>query len=149
MSAPSADTDAQQIFIPNLKHNAALMNVKFVAASFAGAVAGVLGLENWLGFALFLSSTFLTSATIFLVNCKGNPAAYIPGGLAELVNPGQENVFTFLLVWTLFYGMPHTMSFLERNAETGLGIVHGEFSPFFLSSYFTNVLIECMTELSS
>ena len=22
----------------------------------------------------------------------------------ELVNPGQENMFSFLLVWTLFYG---------------------------------------------
>jgi hypothetical protein len=26
------------------------------------------------------------------------------GGLRELVNPGQDNIFTFILVWTLFYG---------------------------------------------
>jgi ER membrane protein complex subunit 6 len=104
MSTPAQDQATQQIYLPNLKHNTALVNVKFVSACFAGAVAGVLGLENWLGFALFVVSTLLTSIIILFVNCKGRPASFIPGGTLELLNPGQDNIFTFLLLWTLFYG---------------------------------------------
>jgi hypothetical protein len=33
-----------------------------------------------------------------------NPKKYFQGGLLEAVNPGQENTFSFILVWTLFYG---------------------------------------------
>lgn len=107
MASSSSDEAQQQIYPPNVKHNAALMNVKFVSACFAGSVAGVLGLENWLGFALFVASTLFTSLVILVVNCKGRPASFIPGGALELLNPGQDNVFTFLLVWTLFYGIVH------------------------------------------
>lgn len=27
------------------------------------------------------------------------------GGFSELVNPGQDNMFSFVLAWTLFFGM--------------------------------------------
>ncbi|KII94721.1 hypothetical protein PLICRDRAFT_96794 [Plicaturopsis crispa FD-325 SS-3] len=104
MSAPTPEAAAQLIYPPNVQHNSALTTVKFISSCFAGAVAGVLGLENWLGFALFIASTLLTSACIYAVNCKGKPGKYIAGGLTELVNPGQDNMFTFILVWTLFFG---------------------------------------------
>jgi hypothetical protein len=103
MATPN-DIAAQRIYAPNVVHNGALTNVKFVAACFAGAVAGTLGLENWLGFALFAASTLLTSGCIYAINCKGKPASYLPGGVVDLLNPEQENIFTFLLLWTLFYG---------------------------------------------
>ncbi|TFK46955.1 hypothetical protein OE88DRAFT_1738998 [Heliocybe sulcata] len=107
MSAPNPDAAAHRIYMLNVQHNSALMTVKFLSACFAGATAGILGLQNWLGFALFLVSTLLTSVFIYAVNCKGRPAKYIPGGLWELVNPGQDNMFSFVLTWTLFFGIVH------------------------------------------
>ena len=98
------DTAAQLIYAPNVQHNQTLTTVKFLSSCFSGAVAGILGLENWLGFALFFASTLLTSACIYAINCKGRPTKYLQGGLSELVNPGQDNAFTFILVWTLFFG---------------------------------------------
>lgn len=101
------ETSAQLIYGPNVVANSSLTTVKFLSACFAGAAAGILGLENWLGFTLFLTSTILTSVCIYTINCYGKPAKFIHGGIAELVNPGQDNVFTFVLVWTLFYGIIH------------------------------------------
>ena len=104
MASTAADTAAQFLYQPNVQYNASkTYTIKFLAACFAGAVAGVLGLENWLGFALFVFSIALSSACLY-IKCKGRPAKYMPGGLWDLVNPGQENMFSFLLVWTLFYG---------------------------------------------
>ncbi|KAJ7773115.1 hypothetical protein B0H16DRAFT_1511270 [Mycena metata] len=103
----SAETAAQRIFPANVQFNSSLTNVKFLAACFAGAVAGILGLQNWSGFALFLASTVLTSLCIHTINCGGHPAKYIPGGWTGLVNPGQDNASTFILVWTLFFGIVH------------------------------------------
>ena len=102
--ATPAETSAQLVFAPNVLHNQALNSVKFLSSCFAGAVAGILGLENWLGFAFFIASIISTSFIIYAVNCRGKPARYLHGGLRELVNPGQDNIFTFILVWTLFYG---------------------------------------------
>ena len=101
----TAEASAQRIYPPNVIANFSLTSVKFLSACFAGAAAGILGLENWLGFALFLSSTLFTSACIYVINCQGRPSKYLQGGITELVNPGQDNAFTFVLVWTLFYGM--------------------------------------------
>ena len=59
---------------------------------------------------MFFFATLLSSALLWL-RCKGSPKKYVPGGLVELVNPGQENLFSFLLVWTLFYGSPPPFCF--------------------------------------
>ena len=128
MSSPQADAAAQLLYPPNVQYNAGrVYTIKFLAACFAGAVAGILGLENWLGFALFLSSTALTSSCLY-IKCKGRPAKYMPGGLWELVNPGQENLFSFLLVWTLFYGAYASAAndvTLTESRALKPGIVHG------------------------
>lgn len=123
------ETTAQLIYGPNVVANSSLTTVKFLSACFAGAAAGILGLENWLGFTLFLTSTILTSVCIYTINCYGKPAKFMQGGVAELVNPGQDNVFTFVLVWTLFYGLsphlhPKTLSSLVFSSASG--IIHGE-----------------------
>ncbi|KAK7696072.1 hypothetical protein QCA50_000714 [Cerrena zonata] len=107
MSTTTADNAAQLRFPPNVQYNASkIYTVKFLSSCFAGAVAGVLGLQNWLGFALFILATLLTSACLY-VKCKARPAKYVAGGWWELLNPGQENIFSFVLVWTLFYGIVH------------------------------------------
>ncbi|THU97279.1 hypothetical protein K435DRAFT_778153 [Dendrothele bispora CBS 962.96] len=107
-SSPSADAKAQLIFAPNAAHNTlSLTTIKFFSACFAGAVAGILGLQNLSGFALFVFSTAFTSFTIWSINCGAKPVKYVPGGWKSMVNPGTDNAFTFVLVWTLFYGIVH------------------------------------------
>ncbi|KDQ64064.1 hypothetical protein JAAARDRAFT_187443 [Jaapia argillacea MUCL 33604] len=106
MSTTPDDT-AQRIYTPNVLHNNVLTTIKFFSSCFAGAAAGILGLQNWLGFALFIASTLLTAFVIYVVNCKGRPTKFVAGGLWELVNPGQENAFSFVLLWTLFFGIVH------------------------------------------
>ena len=102
--ASTKEEQARLIYPPNVQHNSALYTTKFLSSCFAGAAAGILGLENWRGFALFVASTLFTAACIYIVNCKSRPSKYMSGGVSELVNPGQDNVFSFVLVWTLFYG---------------------------------------------
>jgi ER membrane protein complex subunit 6 len=110
-ASPDAAAQAQLTYAPNVLHNANLNSVKFISSCFSGAVAGILGLQNWLGFALFLASTTLTSTFIFIINCKGKPHKFLPGGMGDLVNPGQDNAFTFILIWTMFFGWWSLLSF--------------------------------------
>ncbi|KAL6307044.1 hypothetical protein BKA93DRAFT_823517 [Sparassis latifolia] len=106
-SETTADYAAQLLFPPNVQYNVSrLYTIKFLSSCFTGAVAGLLGLENWRGFALLIASTILTSACIY-VKVRGKPQKYMAGGWWELVNPGQENVFSFVLMWTLFFGIIH------------------------------------------
>jgi hypothetical protein len=105
MSNP-AELRAQRIFPQNAQHNALVLNnIKFVTSCFAGAVAGILGLQNLYGFLLFAVCLFATAGVVTSVNMKGAPVKrYAAGGLSDIVNPGQENIFSFVLLWTLFYG---------------------------------------------
>jgi hypothetical protein len=146
MATPADAQQQQLIFAPNVQANVSLVTIKFYSSAFAGAAAGILGLENWLGFALFAVSTLLTSACIYTVNCGGRPAKYMPGGVMELVNPGTDNAFTFVLVWTLFYGASRSTT--PRNLALivpflPVGIVHGEFwfQPHTTSSSFPSFLV--------
>ncbi|KAF7316910.1 ER membrane protein complex subunit 6 [Mycena chlorophos] len=106
MSA-TPDQSLARIYPPNSVFNSTLLNVKFFSSCFAGAVAGILGLQNWAGFALFVVASLFTSLCIYTINCQGKPARFIPSGWSGLLNPGQENISTFILVWTLFFGIVH------------------------------------------
>ncbi|CAE6471039.1 unnamed protein product [Rhizoctonia solani] len=114
MSNP-AELRAQRIFPQNAQHNAlVLSNIKFVSSCFAGAVAGILGLQNLYGFLLFALSLCATAGVVASVSMKGAPIKrYAAGGWSDLVNPGQENIFSFVLLWTLFYGIVHGMPAIE------------------------------------
>jgi ER membrane protein complex subunit 6 len=104
MATPSDSAAAQLICPANVQANSSLVNVKFLSCCFAGAAAGILGLENWAGFILYLTTTLFTALCIHSVNCHGKSAKYLSGGFTELLIPSQDDVFTFVLVWTLFYG---------------------------------------------
>ena len=126
MAANAALNDQQRFYAPHLQSNAlALANVKFFSACFAGAAAGVLGLENWAGFSLFAVAITLTTATLSLVNYKGNPSRYVKSGVFEIANPGQENLASFILAWTLLYGTSDCVVPYARRLNDPLGIVHG------------------------
>ncbi|KAF9516826.1 hypothetical protein BS47DRAFT_1253558, partial [Hydnum rufescens UP504] len=114
-----ADAAAAQLIHPQhaLANTNTLANIKFLSSCAAGAVAGVLGLENQYGFALFALSSLVTAIAVYVIHVAGRrvtPSAkvakssvidsYVRGGVWEIVNPGQDNVFSFILLWTLFYG---------------------------------------------
>ncbi|KAF9046992.1 hypothetical protein BDP27DRAFT_1346280 [Rhodocollybia butyracea] len=131
MSDPSSSAAAQLLYAPNVQHNTlTLTSIKFISSCFAGCVAGILGLTNLAGFGLFLISMLWAAFCVYVVCCKGKPGKYMPSaigasvvaagtgkgnksgngngtGLMELLNPGTDNAFTFVLVWTLFYGIVH------------------------------------------
>lgn len=67
---------------------------------------------------MFVFATLFSSALLWS-RCKGLPKKYLPGGWVELVNPGQENLFSFLLAWTLFYGSSSFFDF-QRLLDTHL-----------------------------
>jgi ER membrane protein complex subunit 6 len=105
MATLTPDDQQRQLFGPHvLFNNNSIYNVKFISSCFSGAVAGILGLENWLGFMFFIFAMLITSLVLHFFNLKANPKKYVQGGFVEVVNPGQENTFSFILVWTLFYG---------------------------------------------
>jgi hypothetical protein len=128
-NAPDSEQQQQQRlhYPPHVQTNQSrIYATKFLTSCFAGAAAGILGLENFRGFGVFFFATLLSSALLWL-RCKGSPKKYVPGGLVELVNPGQENLFSFLLVWTLFYGSPPPFaSGFSQILTCFPGIVHGE-----------------------
>lgn len=97
--ATADEAAAQLIYGPNVLHNTSISTTKFLSSCFAGATAGILGLEDWRGFVLFGASTLFTATLLSTVSCKGNPKKYVRGGWIELATP---DVFSFILVWTLF-----------------------------------------------
>ncbi|KAJ3719205.1 hypothetical protein C8R42DRAFT_722890 [Lentinula raphanica] len=120
-SAQAHQTAQQLLYPPNIQHNTlTLTSIKFLSAVFAGATAGILGLTNLAGFGLFALAMLWSAGCVYVVCCKGKLEKYMPGavtakaingsgwsGVMELVNPGSDNAFTFVLVWTLFYGIVH------------------------------------------
>lgn len=113
----SAQQSVQLLYAPNVQHNIlTLTSIKFISAVFAGSVAAILGLTNFAGFGLFALAMLWAALCIYAVCCKGKPGRYMASavtakgvngggsGMIELLNPGSDNAFTFVLVWTLFYG---------------------------------------------
>lgn len=129
----SASQEAEKIYAPHATFNAnELSNVKFLSACFAGAISGILGLQKQYGFGLFALSSIATAFSIYMLRMpkahstsrllrstsskRSGPSTqiYAPGGAWDILNPGQENLFTFLLLWTLFYGM-YLMNIANSN----------------------------------
>lgn len=103
------DQKAAQIYGPHLQTNlSTIFSIKFFVSIFAGATAGVLGLTNLAGFLLFAISAIISAALVALIKCGGSPAKFVgdgTSGILNLLSPGMDNVFGFILSWTLFYGM--------------------------------------------
>lgn len=119
MAMSEADAAAAQLIYPQhaLANTNTLASIKFLSSCAAGMVAGVLGLENQYGFALFTLSSLITGFAVYIIHVAERKAtastkatrsstidSFVRGGIWEIVNPGQDNVFSFVLLWTLFYG---------------------------------------------
>lgn len=144
--------EADKIYAPHATFNAStLANIKFLSACFTGAISGILGLEKQYGFALFALSSIITALSIYALHMpkahsitqlfgrstkgSGPTQTYAPGGAWDILNPGQENVFSFLLLWTLFFGewpVPgmSIILFLTIFPHAIPGLVHGKL-PYF------------------
>ncbi|KAE9395265.1 hypothetical protein BT96DRAFT_978060 [Gymnopus androsaceus JB14] len=137
MSAESAQQSAQLLYAPHVQHNTlTLTSIKFISSAFAGAVAGVLGLTNLAGFGLFALAMLWAAFCIYIICCQGKPGRYLASSVAgsgsgnggasalmELLNPGSDNAFTFVLVWTLFYGIVHDNA-MKPTSNTRPGLCH-------------------------
>ena len=110
----------QPVYLPNLvTNNQALYHVKSsksllfspkrcrtltparaAAACVAGALAGLLGLTNLNGFALYFAVSFGIGALYTLVNCKANPSRYFLKPSEPVLSGTVGNCFPFILFWT-------------------------------------------------
>ncbi|GAA5904119.1 hypothetical protein JCM5296_000338 [Sporobolomyces johnsonii] len=94
------------IYLHNLQHNnKSLYYVKSTTACIAGATAGLLGLTNLVGFAFFFLTALLVGGAFATVNCAGQPARYFVTAREPLVSGLLENLFSYVLFWTLFYSL--------------------------------------------
>lgn len=109
-----------------------------LTACFSGAIAGILGLTNLTGFALYLATAVATGLTVAAVKCNFNVGKYSPQahsdagpqgavvvaswkGWVELMGLGQENLLGFLLFWIGGYALIHgeCRRGAERRGEGG------------------------------
>ncbi|ORY87726.1 Rab5-interacting protein-domain-containing protein [Protomyces lactucae-debilis] len=121
MSTQQLKQDYLPIVPENLLHNT--QNVAFVrnmTAPILGLVAGVLGLTGFTGFALFLAGSIAVSLCIYAlrmpevadaktISRHGRATRYLgdPWSLWLGVVSGSGGLPTYLLTWTLFYGLVH------------------------------------------
>ena len=107
------DQTPSLIYAPHLQSNlSTIFGIKFLTAVFSGATAGILGLTNIAGFLLFALSSVLSAALVVFLKCGGKPSLYIGdgktlstrGAVMQLLTPGVDNFFGFILTWTLLYG---------------------------------------------
>ncbi|GAA6022900.1 hypothetical protein JCM11491_006621 [Sporobolomyces phaffii] len=97
---------AQPVYVPNLQHNnKALYYVKSTTACIAGATAGLLGLTNTLGFLFFFVTALATGIAFAACNCHARPANYFLSARDPVVSGLAENLFSYVLFWTLFYSL--------------------------------------------
>ncbi|KAF2674601.1 hypothetical protein BT63DRAFT_419895 [Microthyrium microscopicum] len=94
----------------SVQHNVRVIsNIRSLSASLIGAVAGTLGLESYPGFAFYLLGTVITSLLIYIFLAEGNVKRYFFRPTADLWMGDMFGSFmSFVLTWTLFYGMVRT-----------------------------------------
>ncbi|GAA5983425.1 hypothetical protein JCM10908_000282 [Rhodotorula pacifica] len=88
-----------------MNNNKALYHVKSTSACIAGAFAGLLGLTNLNGFALYFAVSLGAGALYTLVNCRAKPARYFLKSSEPILSGTIGNCFPFILFWTLFYSL--------------------------------------------
>jgi ER membrane protein complex subunit 6 len=81
-------------------------NIRNLTASLFGVAAGTLGLESYPGFVFYLIGTLVVSGLIFALRAEGKATDYFHRPLGDLwVGEVFTGLSSFVLTWTLFYGL--------------------------------------------
>ena len=91
----------------NVMHNTKSLNFSRTSLSvLAGGVAGILGLTSFLGILFyFLASGIL--GVYYMINDTRNDSLYFMNKQQLITAFVFENLFTYILMWTLMYGCVH------------------------------------------
>nr|XP_018260160.1 uncharacterized protein I303_07077 [Kwoniella dejecticola CBS 10117]OBR82318.1 hypothetical protein I303_07077 [Kwoniella dejecticola CBS 10117] len=126
--------EASPLHPPSVIHNNRILSsLGTYAACFSGLIAGLLGLTNLYGFALYILTSVFTSIILLLVKCNGDVTRYVAQAHSNLTNGGpagesasttgargkswkglwalsgigQENLLGFLLFWIGSFALIH------------------------------------------
>ena len=81
-------------------------NIRNLTASLFGVAAGTLGLESYPGFIFYLVGTLIVSLLVFVFRAEGKPSEYFHQPLGDLWGGDVlSGLSSFVLTWTLFYGL--------------------------------------------
>ncbi|TID17046.1 hypothetical protein E2P81_ATG09602 [Venturia nashicola] len=107
MSQEEKELQINPIVQDSVQHNAkTVSNIRNLTSSLFGVAAGTLGLESYPGFIFYLLGTLLVSALIFAFRTGANPKVYFYRPFGDLwVGDLVSGLSSFVLTWTLFYGL--------------------------------------------
>lgn len=83
----------------------AIEQLRSLIALLAGAVAGILGLTSYHGFAFYALTTLVSSVAIFVLRVGGKPSHYFTSPWQFWLNSVADGVTSYVLLWTLCYGL--------------------------------------------
>jgi hypothetical protein len=95
---------SQKPFAYNVKNLAWL---RAVMAIVSGICAGILGLESLWGFMFYIATSVLLSASIYITRVEAQPELYFNTASFLMIHDVFSNLVSFVLFWTLFYGLMH------------------------------------------
>ncbi|KAK5736099.1 hypothetical protein LTR17_007621 [Elasticomyces elasticus] len=97
----------QPIVQESVQHNArTVSNIRALTASLFGVAAGTLGLESFPGFIFYFLGTAVVSLVIYALKAESKPEAYFYNPLGDLwAGDMFGGLMSFVLTWTLFYGL--------------------------------------------
>ncbi|KAK9464269.1 Rab5-interacting protein-domain-containing protein [Lipomyces arxii] len=90
----------------SLQHNTkTVYYIRSVTSTIFGVSAGILGLESYVGFLYYFALTAVVSFLCFVLLAKGNPSEYFVKGKDIWTSNTLTGLSSFVLTWTLFYGL--------------------------------------------
>merc|ERR1711939_85747 len=93
----------------NVAHNTKSLNyVRSTLACISGAIAGILGLTSYTGFAFYFITSLWVGGIVAAYNTGFKPGQYFKQGLLETSTQDLiGNSLSYTLFWTLFFGLVH------------------------------------------
>eukprot|EP00038_Savillea_parva_P027148 m.57831 g.57831 ORF g.57831 m.57831 type:complete len:112 (-) comp7789_c0_seq1:775-1110(-) len=93
--------------INNVRRNGAAINyIRSFGSVLSGSLAGIVGLTGLQGFALYLVFSVVLSV-LLRVYCGSDVSLYFASSWDVYTDGIMGGLFTYLLFWTLIYGMVH------------------------------------------
>ncbi|KAH9816581.1 hypothetical protein DFH28DRAFT_208602 [Melampsora americana] len=110
---PSSDSNHTNSICPEIliKNQKSIEFIKSITSTISGSLAGILALTNLHGFLFYIFTSFLTSSLIWFIThlkSKSIHSIYLHSTQALWFNSLIDNLFSFILWWTLFYALIHS-----------------------------------------